>query len=1031
LAGRSLRALHTCAFLLFGFFKATKPVALAIAIENYLMLLKTLNSIFDRATKLPLRTVLVVPFVLQTVTAVGLVGYLSFRNGQQAVNDLAGRLMSEVSSRILQSLHSYTATPRLINQININAISQGQIDLQNYPKLQRHLWDQIQAFESVTYISFGTEKRDFIGVQRLDNGKLTLTISGRSTNYDYTTYDLDSQGNPTKVLQRKPKYDPRIRPWYQAPVKASGNAWSEIYPYFDFSKLAITEGVPLYDRQGTLLGVAGVDLSLSQISDFLRTLEVGSTGQTYIVERNGMLVASSTSEQPFIKDKEKPQRLLAANSKEPLIRSTANYLQQKYGNLDRITENIQLDVDIADRLHWVKITPFTDKFGLDWLIVIVVPESDFMAQVHANNRTTILLCLAALFGSTLLGLLTSLWISKPIHHLSQASQKIANGELDQQVKLRGTKELTILAQSFNRMAQQLRLAFADLEKTNSELEIRVDLRTAELTESQSQLQQQAQSLEERVRQRTAELLEAKEKAEAADRAKGTFLATMSHELRTPLNAILGFAQLIKYDKSIAPSQQENLNIITRSGEHLLELINDILDMSKIESGRMLLVENAFDLYYLLDIVEQMFQLQAREKGLDLKFDRALEVPQYLRADEQKLRQILINSIGNALKFTQRGSITVRVRITDDSSQQTNSNTGENPAPQELSENSQETGEMGTEKDSFQDLLPIANYQLKFEIEDTGCGIPLEDIEGLFEPFVQSKTNQGFQEGTGLGLTISRAFARLMGGDLTLIRTAVGEGTTFAFDIKVTLAEAIEVDVTAPLRRIVGLEAKQPTYRLLVVEDGWENRQLLVKLLQPLGFEVKEAVNGLEALEILESWKPHLIWMDLRMPVMDGYEATQQIRAKLEGQAMAIIALTAHLFKEERAAILSAGFDDCVTKPFREVELFAVMSQHLGVRYLYEESAGNYEEAATNETSSEENILSADAIASLPTEWLNNLKRAIIIGDTDAMELAIAQIRTQNNAIASAISRDLDNFEYDKILELIESAGRESAIEKGL
>ena len=946
-----------------------------------------------QVTKLPLRTVLVVPFVLQTVTAVGLVGYLSFRNGQQAVNDLAERLMREASSRIFQSLNSYTATPRIINQINTNAIRLGQINLQNSPQLQRHLWHQIQAFNSVTFIQFATEQRDFVGIQRLEDDKFTLTISGSSTKNVYTTYAVDSQGNRTQLLNLRQNYDPRIRPWYMAPVKASGTAWTEIYTYFDFSKLAITEGVPLYDRQGKLLGVTAVDLSLSQISEFLRTLEVGSTGQTYIVERNGMLVASSSaSEQPFTKEKAKPQRLSAVNSKEPLIHSTAKYLQQKYGNLNQIKQNIQLNFDIKGKPHWVQITPFSDRFGLDWLIVVVVPESDFMAQIHTNTRTTILLCFAALFVSTLLGWLTSRWISQPIRRLSQASQKIASGELDQQVKLRGTQELTILAQSFNQMAQQLRLAFADLEKTNAELETRVEQRTAELKESQAQLQQQAQHLEERVRQRTAELLEAKEAAEAADEAKSTFLATMSHELRTPLNAILGFAQLMKYDSSISPSHQENINTIARSGEHLLALINDILDMSKIESGRMLLMENAFDLYHLLDSVEQMFQLQANQKGLTLKFERSSEVPQYVNTDERKLRQILINLIGNAIKFTQRGGVTVRVLMANGSLL------------------------IGKEQENPDYQLPITNYQLQLEIEDTGCGIPLEEIEDLFEPFVQSKTNRGFQEGTGLGLPISRAFVRLMGGDLTLVRTAVGEGTTFAFDIQVTLAAAAAVEVTAPLRRAIGLEAGQPTYRLLVVEDGWENRQLLVKLLQPLGFEVKEAVNGLEALEVLESWKPHLIWMDLRMPVMDGYETTQQIRAKLEGEAMAIIALTAHVFKEERAMILSAGFDDCVSKPFREAELFAAMSQHLGVRYIYEETA-------ITETVQEQKALSVEEIASLPAEWLKALEEAILMGDLNLMEDAIAQIRTQNQAMGDAIAHCLNNFEYDNILHLIEAANQ--------
>ena len=525
------------------------------------------------------------------------------------------------------------------------------------------------------------------------------------------------------------------------------------------------------------------------------------------------------------------------------------------------------------------------------------------------------------------------------------------------------------------------------------------------------MQQQAQHLEERVKQRTAELLDAKEAAEVANRAKSTFLATMSHELRTPLNAILGFAQVMNRDPSVNQSQREYLNTICRSGEHLLALINDILDMSKIESGRMRLYENSFDLHRLLETVEQMFQLQANQKGINLQVNLSPEVPQYIRTDERKLRQVLINLLGNAIKFTQKGSISVRVSALSSTPTTNQQPPTTNQQPTTTNQQPPTTNHQPTTNNQ----QPTTNNQqpttITFEVADTGCGIAPEDIEDLFEAFVQSKTNRGFQEGTGLGLPISRSFVQLMGGNLTLVRTALGRGTVFAFNIQVALAEAADIELTVPPRRVIGLEPGQPVYRLLVVEDQWENRQLLLKLLQPLGFEVLEAVNGLEALQLWESWQPHLIWMDLRMPVMDGYEATQQIRSKLQGEATAIVALTAHVFKEEGASILSAGFDDFVSKPFREAELFAVMSRHIGVRYIYEEP--------TAADAAAENVAIAKvAMAAIPAEWLATLEQAILEADWELMTSAIAQIRTLDNALADRLQKSIERFEYENILNLI-------------
>lgn len=398
----------------------------------------------------------------------------------------------------------------------------------------------------------------------------------------------------------------------------------------------------------------------------------------------------------------------------------------------------------------------------------------------------------------------------------------------------------------------------------------------------------------------AELKKAKETADAANRAKSDFLAHMSHELRTPLNAILGFTQLMSRDNSLNFEQQENLSIINRSGEHLLTLINDVLEMSKIEAGQTTLNENSFDLYRLLDSIQDMLEIKAAEKSLQLIFDRPTDLPQYICTDESKLRQVLINLLGNAIKFTQQGIVILRVSVVSC------------PLPSLDSPN---------------------QLTLQFEVEDTGPGISVEEIENLFEPFAQTETGRKSQEGSGLGLPISRKFVKLMGGDIRVTST-VGLGTSFNFHIQVKSAESSEIKLAKFEHRIIGLAAGQPNCRILVVEDKWANRQLLVQLLLPLGFEVKEATNGQEAIALLETWSPDLIWMDMRMPLMDGYTATQQIRAKNWHKPPIIIALTANAFEEERSIALSVGCDDFVRKPFQENIILEKIAEYLGVQYTY-------------------------------------------------------------------------------------------------
>lgn len=465
---------------------------------------------------------------------------------------------------------------------------------------------------------------------------------------------------------------------------------------------------------------------------------------------------------------------------------------------------------------------------------------------------------------------------------------------------------------------------------------------------------------------------AKEAADIANRSKSEFLANMSHELRTPLNAILGFTQILQRDSSMKAEQQESLAIINRSGEHLLSLINDVLDMSKIEAGRITLSANSFDLYRLLNTVEEMFQLKAQTKGIQIIVERHPEVPQYIQADESKLRQVLINLISNGIKFTQEGGVILRVEYQPE--------------------------------------------KLIFEVEDTGAGIAPEELENLFTAFVQTETGRKSQEGTGLGLPISKKFVQLMGGEI-LVNSEVGRGTIFHFDIKITQAQATEISLPKPTQRVMGIAPNQPPYRILVVDDRWENRRVLIHLLSSIGFQMREATNGQEAIEVWQTWEPHLIWMDMRMPVMDGYEATKRIKATTKGQATAIIALTASAFEEERNIVLAAGCDDFVRKPFREAVIFEKIAEKLGVKYIYEQK--DEREQQVNPLPEKISIAQLQTIylSQMDAEWIADLHQAAVELNLKKTLALIEQIPSEHDLLANVLKNWSNSFQFQNIVDL--------------
>jgi PAS domain S-box-containing protein len=563
------------------------------------------------------------------------------------------------------------------------------------------------------------------------------------------------------------------------------------------------------------------------------------------------------------------------------------------------------------------------------------------------------------------------------------------------------------------------------------------------------------TLEAQIVERTEQLEKAALAAEKANRAKSTFLANMSHELRTPLNAILGFTQIMEASQNFTPEDRDNLRVIHRSGEYLLTLINQALDLSKIEAGRMIASPTNFDLYSLLDELQDMFQQRSQDQDLQLIFLRSANVPQYVQTDDVKLRQVLINILGNAIKFTQIGHVSVRVRKKEEGIR-----TPPNP-PQGGNEEEPSKVENQNEEQTNLDFEAINDVNLpdlcwlEFEIEDTGAGIAPEELDDVFQAFVQTSSGQKTQKGTGLGLTISRQFVRLMGGDIT-VDSQVGRGTIFKFEIQVKVINDTEISAPKVDRKVMGVEANQPSYRILIVDDREDNRLLLVKLLSPLGFLLQEACNGREALEIWESWHPHLILMDLRMPVMDGYEATMEIKARIQQREeeqqrneemtilnnsaefilseaeerstsyefpiSKIVALTASIIEgEKRSLALLVGCDDFISKPFRKIDILNTISKHLGVKYIYSSSTAFSSIGDRSQLSDSDSNVTLASVGQLPVKWIDNMKQVIRNADFDLIASTIEEIRNENPAFSQLLQGHLDNFDYQKILSLIAEA----------
>ncbi|MGP1383381.1 MAG: ATP-binding protein [Thainema sp.] len=712
-----------------------------------------------------LQLVLVIPFVLQIFGAVGLVGYLSFRNGQKAVSDLAEELTNEVAKTVDGHLDYYLSIPHTVNQINADAIQMGLLDVRDRTTTSRYFWKQMQAYD-LTYIGYGLTTGEGVGAARYDGKTVTIDDWTEQPINNGLNYFTDEQGNRTTVNQPF-DFNNFNEAWYTEPIEAGRPVWSRIYTWMfpgGYPYITASAGRPIYDENNQLLGMVAADIHLLKLSDFLRNLEISQAGQVFVVERDGTLIANSSEQEPFKLVNQVIERIDATDSPDPLIQNIAQQLQQsdnKFQTID-VVKHLQLRLD--DEQYFVDIRPWQDEFGLDWVTVVAVPESEFMAQIHANNRTTALLCIGALIGATGFGMATARLIALPIQRLNQASKSIAAGDLEKNVEDSGIQELDTLAHSFNHMAHQLKETFRALEASKEELEDRVDERTSELKTALSELR------------RTQMQVIQSEKMSSL----GQLVAGVAHEINNPVNFIHGnlthvetYAQdllhIIELFQDYYPEpaaeiqdeiEQAELDFIRDDLPKMLasmklgtnrirEIVLSLRNFSRMDEAEMKAVDIHEGIESTLTILHN--QLKANSKRPEIQIIRQYGELPLIECYAGQLNQVFMNILANAIDALEEMN---RTRTLE---------------------------ELKAHPNQITIRTAVRDQQVEIAIADNGPGIPDEVRHRIFDPFFTTKP---IGKGTGMGMSISyNIITEKHGGTIDCIST-YSRGTEFIIKIPV-------------------------------------------------------------------------------------------------------------------------------------------------------------------------------------------------------------------------------------------------------
>jgi signal transduction histidine kinase len=724
--------------------------------------------------RIPLQLALIVPYVLQVVAAVGVTGWLCIRNGQKEINALSAQLRHEVTARIEEDLLNSLSVAHDANQLAIRTFQRENLDSTNVRALRPIFWDHLQVFDFANGVGFANQAGDLVGVSAAEEAgerKYYIEIVDRETNGNLISYDANATSLLTEV-KRVSNYDPRSRPWYQAAKTAGILTWSDIYWSLSQSSgnsLAITAAHPLYDDIGEFQGVSFVLLNLQRLSLFLRSIEISDSAEIFIIERSGELVASSSEESLVTTQAGTQTRLLARNSQNDLIRSSAQFLERQFAQFDRVQTIQQLEFTLNRDRQFLQVTPVKDGFGIDWLVVIVLKESDFMGQIQANTRMTIALCVIALMAAVVSGIYTSRWIAHPILRLTAASEAIAAGQCDQRVEVHNTRELGVLARSFNHMAQQVQDSFAELAQTNAELEQRVTERTTELSRTLMNLQQTQ-----------AQLIQTEKMS-----SLGQLVAGVAHEINNPVNFIYGnvvYAQDYAHDllrllhlyhqhyPQPTPELQQELETIDLAflsedfpkamismkmgAERIREIVRSLRTFSRLDEAEFKTVNIHEGIDSTLLILQNRLKGKPDYPGINVIKEYA-SLP-LVECYAGQLNQVFMNILTNAIDALEEYDQSRTLEMI-------------NASPSSIQITTQ----------------VLDSNWIAVHIADNGPGMSEEVCANLFNPFFTTKP---VGKGTGLGLSISYQIVVETHKGFLLCHSILGQGTEFV--IKIPIRQAI-------------------------------------------------------------------------------------------------------------------------------------------------------------------------------------------------------------------------------------------------